>query len=66
MVMINILKEPRDKKYRDLLDMCLHYASSFILVIRDEMEVDEKCLAKNKELSIFLSDKKRTSEWPGI
>lgn len=63
--MINILEEPRDKIYLELIDICSKYCTQFMLVKRDELIINEKYLEKCRELNKFLLEEKRSSEWPG-
>ncbi len=62
---INLVKEPRDEVYRDLLDFALHDCSIGILVVRPDIELNPVGLHAVKLFEPFLNDKRTEKQWPG-
>lgn len=63
--MLNILYEPKNNQYRNLLDFCLKYSNKFIIVNRKTMKLSKNYHNIINILEPFLIRKYKSNEWPG-
>ena len=60
-----ITSDPKDKVYKDLLDLAFSVCDEFILVVRSSISIFNNVTDVLEKLYPFLKEKKEQSEWPG-
>lgn len=63
--MLDLIDEPRDQTYRDLLRLAIHHCSSFSLTWRDRINFSELANRVRSSLQPSLIREVYTDEWPG-
>ena len=63
--MIRILEEPKRDTYKSLLSLAMEVCDEFILVKREQIEIDESGQNLLTFLKPFLKEIKRQDNWPG-
>jgi hypothetical protein len=64
-MVFDIVAEPVDETYRQLLDKCREYSSTAILVIRDPDDLSVGASAFLERIQGWCISKEKRSEWPG-
>ncbi len=62
---VDIIAEPKDQTYIDLLHFAASRCQSFSLVWRDQFKFDQSAYDIKHALKPFLISNDRTNEWPG-
>jgi hypothetical protein len=63
--MVNLVKEPRDRTYTELLRAGLRVCEAAMLVIREASWLDERGAQVLQDLRPYLTASAQRSEWPG-
>jgi hypothetical protein len=63
--LISITSEPKNDVYRRLIDLAFDLCDEFTLVIRKEIELNDKGKSILEKLNDHLIEMKKQSEWPG-
>lgn len=64
-VTFNLLTEPTDNLYRDLIDHATGDCEIALLVVRQSLSLDSNAKTILARLEAFLKQKERSPEWPG-
>lgn len=60
-----ISSDPKNKVYKDLLDLAFSVCSRFILVVRKDINISRNAKSVLESLAPFLIEAKEQFEWPG-
>lgn len=65
MMLYHINKQPKDSVYRKLIDTAICFCNSGLLVVRETINLDESGTKVIQGLERFITEKTRSSKWPG-
>ncbi|WP_461204952.1 stage III sporulation protein AH [Clostridium sp. DL1XJH146] len=65
MYIIDINSEPKDKVYRDLINLAFKVCDEFILVVRKDFKLSNEASSIMDKLQPYLKKVKKQNEWPG-
>lgn len=64
-MLYDVSRNTTPAEYFCILDFCAKRASKFLLIVRDQLDLDASGQQTIDELEPFLLDKQRGTEWPG-
>lgn len=56
---------PKDKVYRELMDLAFEICDEFVLVVRNDMDINANVNHVLEKLEPYLTEIKEQFEWPG-
>lgn len=63
--MREFLEEPKGTTYKELLDVAFSICDEFLLVKRDQLDLNKNAIKFIEEIKPYIKEIRRQDEWPG-